>query len=146
MENSNNHTDRTAFRARLSKLIEALEMSASQFARELGYERPEKVYAMLKGKFLPSYDTLLAILDRFGEVNVDWLVRGRGSMFVKETLREADIALPVKKTTEEKILPALSEKIKLLESQLTDKEKIIKLLEKQLKLLERVPEKNNKAK
>jgi len=66
---------------RLQQLIEALDISVLEFARQLGEHRGEKVYHILHGRLKPSYDTLEKILVAFPHVNGDWLIRGEGLMF-----------------------------------------------------------------
>ena len=66
---------------RLQQLIEALDISVLEFARQLGEHRGEKVYHILHGRLKPRYDTLEKILVAFPHVNGDWLIRGEGLMF-----------------------------------------------------------------
>ncbi len=66
---------------RLQQLIEALDISVLEFARQLGEHRGEKVYHVLHGRMKPRYDTLEKILVAFPQVNGDWLIRGEGLMF-----------------------------------------------------------------
>ncbi|TAE22198.1 MAG: XRE family transcriptional regulator [Cytophagales bacterium] len=66
---------------RLQQLIEALDVSVLEFARQLGENRGEKVYHVLHGRLKPRYDTLEKILVAFPHVNGDWLIRGEGMMF-----------------------------------------------------------------
>ena len=66
---------------RLQQLIEALDISVLEFARQLGEHRGEKIYHVLHGRMKPGYDTLEKILVAFPQVNGDWLLRGEGLMF-----------------------------------------------------------------
>ncbi len=66
---------------RLQQLIEALDISVLEFARQLGEHRGEKIYHVLHGRLKPRYDTLEKILVAFPHVNGDWLIRGEGLMF-----------------------------------------------------------------
>lgn len=66
---------------RLQQLIEALDISVLEFARQLGEHRGEKIYHVLHGRLKPRYDTLEKILVAFPHVNGDWLLRGQGLMF-----------------------------------------------------------------
>ncbi len=43
---------------RLSRLIDTLGLTTYQFSKALGYDRPEKIYAVVNGKTKPSFDTL----------------------------------------------------------------------------------------
>lgn len=117
---------------RLQELLTFWKLNPNQFAKELGYERPEKIYGILNKKFKPSFDTLMDIVKHYPQVNANWLLRGEGSMFMEDE----------KSNSQTTSLEA--QKIKWLEAQLTekdkqlaDKERIIALLEKQIKLLEK---------
>lgn len=66
---------------RLQQLIEALDISVLEFARQLGEHRGEKIYHILHGRLKPRYETLEKILRVFPQVNGDWLLRGEGLMF-----------------------------------------------------------------
>jgi hypothetical protein len=120
---------------RLQEFLDYLQLNTHQFAKELGYERSEKIYGILHKKFKPSYDTLMDILLRFPELSAEWLFRGEGEMFVRKE--------PVSQQTLE--MGLLKEKLRSLESlqtekdkQLTDKERMIAILEKQVNLLEKM--------
>jgi transcriptional regulator with XRE-family HTH domain len=67
--------------ARLQQLIDALDISVLEFARQLGEKRGEKVYHILHGRLKPRYETLQKILQAYPTVNADWLLRGEGHMF-----------------------------------------------------------------
>ncbi|MGV3557773.1 helix-turn-helix domain-containing protein [Larkinella arboricola] len=66
---------------RLQQLIDALDISVREFARQLGEKRGEKVYHILHGRLKPRYETLEKILQTYPDVNADWLLRGEGLMF-----------------------------------------------------------------
>ena len=83
--------------SRLQQLIDALNVSVLEFARQLGERRGEKVYHILHGRLKPRYDTLEKILAVYPQVNGDWLMRGEGLMF--KTLDSPSAAI----TTEERL-------------------------------------------
>ncbi|MFC5412181.1 XRE family transcriptional regulator [Larkinella bovis] len=66
---------------RLQQLIDALDISVLEFARQLGEKRGEKVYHILHGRLKPRYETLQKIVQAYPQVNTDWLLRGEGLMF-----------------------------------------------------------------
>jgi hypothetical protein len=120
---------------RLQQLLGVLKLNPNQFAKELGYERPEKIYGILNKKFKPSFDTLMDIVTHYPQVNANWLLRGESSMFTADE----------KSNSEATSLEA--QKIKWLElqlaekdKQLTDKERMMAILEKQVALLEKIVE------
>jgi Predicted transcriptional regulator len=55
-------------------------MTVPEFARSLGFDRADKIYNLVKNKFNPSYDILSAITNKFVEIDVNWLITGKGSM------------------------------------------------------------------
>jgi phage repressor protein C with HTH and peptisase S24 domain len=71
---------------RIAALIAHLGMSAYQFAKALGYDRPEKIYTILNKRNKPGYDTLVDILSHFDQVSVEWLMLGKGEMLKKSNL------------------------------------------------------------
>lgn len=79
---------------RIAELISHLGMTPYQFAKELGYDRPEKIYTILSKRNKPGYDTLADILRRFDQVNAEWLMVGKGEMLKKQTVH-VSISTPV---------------------------------------------------
>lgn len=67
---------------RFNALVKALGHNISSFARALGYERSDKLYNIQKGKYYPSFEILDDITKNFVSVNADWLITGRGDMFL----------------------------------------------------------------
>jgi predicted transcriptional regulator len=103
---------------RLQQLIEALDISALEFARQLGEHRGEKIYHVLHGRLKPRYDTLEKILVAFPNVNGDWLIRGEGMMF-RSVSPSAAVTTDERLRNMEFLLFQLNERINLLQ-QTTD--------------------------
>lgn len=102
--------------ARLQQLIDALDISVLEFARQLGEKRGEKVYHILHGRLKPRYETLQKILSAYPTVNADWLLRGEGLMF--RTLSQtplAAITLDDRLRNMEFLLFQLNERVALLQ-------------------------------
>ncbi|MBC7923618.1 MAG: S24 family peptidase [Ferruginibacter sp.] len=74
---------------RMSALLTALHMTPYQLAKELGYRAPEKIYTIINRKSKPGFDTLTDILNRFDELSSEWLMRGDGEMFKKDSNQTA---------------------------------------------------------
>ncbi len=72
---------------RIKALIDKLGMTTYQFAKEIGYERKEKIYNLVNGKTQPGWETIEDIIERFPELNGDWLLRGVGDMFKTEAVQ-----------------------------------------------------------
>ncbi|HQH41969.1 MAG TPA: helix-turn-helix transcriptional regulator [Bacteroidales bacterium] len=67
---------------RLLALMKAESLTPSQFADELAIQR-SAVSHLVSGRNLPSYDVLVKILNRFPEINPEWLLLGKGEMYKK---------------------------------------------------------------
>lgn len=72
---------------RLDALIKALGKNSNSFSQEIGVSNTH-IYYIVKGnktlggkKNKPSFDLLSKISETFPDVNLEWLVNGRGSMF-----------------------------------------------------------------
>ena len=69
---------------RFKKLLEFLNMNASEFSSKLGYNSPEKIYRIFRNKGenenKPSFDILADISNMFENINIDWIITGKGDM------------------------------------------------------------------
>lgn len=100
---------------RLQELIDALNISVLEFARQLGERRGEKVYHILHGRLKPRYDTLEKILQTYPQVNGDWLMRGEGLMFKQLNSPSAAITTEERLRNVEFLLFQLNERMALLQ-------------------------------
>ena len=64
---------------RISLLIKAKNLSAAQFADEIGVQR-SSISHLMSGRNKPSLDLIQKTLQRFPEVSTEWLLFGRGEM------------------------------------------------------------------
>ncbi|MBE0674453.1 MAG: helix-turn-helix transcriptional regulator [Bacteroidales bacterium] len=81
---------------RLSQLLRALNLSAAQFADQIGVQR-SSISHVISGRNKPSMDFTEKILRHFPQVNVEWLIMGNGSMLKGGDLFSAPVekdALP----------------------------------------------------
>jgi transcriptional regulator with XRE-family HTH domain len=101
--------------SRLQQLIDALNVSVLEFARQLGERRGEKVYHILHGRLKPRYDTLEKILAAYPQVNADWLLRGEGLMFKQLDSPSAAITTEERLRNVEFLLFQLNERMALLQ-------------------------------
>jgi transcriptional regulator with XRE-family HTH domain len=101
---------------RLQQLIDALNVSVLEFARQLGERRGEKVYHILHGRLKPRYDTLEKILAAYPQVNGDWLLRGEGLMFRQLNSPSAAITTEERLRNMEFLLFQLNERMALLQA------------------------------
>ena len=100
---------------RLQELIDTLNISVLEFARQLGEHRGEKVYHILHGRLKPRYDTLEKILVAFPQVNGDWLLRGEGLMFKGMASPMAAVTTEERLRNVEYLLFQLNERVALLQ-------------------------------
>lgn len=78
---------RRAICTRFAQLLGELEPNnVSKIAKKLGYGSPSTLYAVIKGDNLPDVDKLyrLGTECRYGKQfpNIDWVITGRGEMFI----------------------------------------------------------------
>jgi len=90
---------------RIAYLIETLGITNNRFSESINVN-PTVVHNIIKGRrSKPSYDLLEKILDKYEEVNSEWLLRGTGRIWKSKTnvLRSK----PTGKTLETKIIALL---------------------------------------
>lgn len=68
---------------RILALLEAEQISPARFAEVLGVQR-SGISHILSGRNLPSLDMLTRILHHFPNVSAEWLLRGKGSIYMEK--------------------------------------------------------------
>ncbi|MGE4587755.1 MAG: hypothetical protein AB7D05_10480 [Mangrovibacterium sp.] len=65
---------------RVHMMIQSLNITPNSFATNLGYERSQTIYDIIKGKSAPSYGFFRRfMLSPYSQIiNIDWLLTGRG--------------------------------------------------------------------
>lgn len=63
--------------------MEHYELSSSLFADKIGVQRSSMSH-ILKGRNRPSLDFIMRLIETFPEVNLYWLLNGKGDFPVKE--------------------------------------------------------------
>lgn len=87
---------------RLDQLLDELGLNANKFAKKLGYDRSVTIYNVLNGKTQPGYNLLHDIATHIPEVNIHWLLSGKGEMLrgnIENSSGENDI-FPIVVNTE----------------------------------------------
>ncbi|KQS52543.1 MAG: helix-turn-helix transcriptional regulator [Flavobacterium lindanitolerans] len=79
------------FIKRLEKILDYYNLTASSFADKIGVQR-SSISHLLSGRNKPSLDFILKILDVFPEIDLYWILNGKGS-FPKNN-EEYNIAYP----------------------------------------------------
>jgi transcriptional regulator with XRE-family HTH domain len=77
---------------RISLLIQAKNLSAAQFADEIGVQR-SSISHLMSGRNKPSLDLIQKTLQRFPEVSSEWLLFGKGEMVRELNLFETQSRL-----------------------------------------------------
>lgn len=87
------------FSKRLQKVIEHYGESASSFAVKIGVQR-SSISHILSGRNKPSLDFVLKILSTYPEVELYWLLNGKGDFLGEATHRTAPENKPPVKVPE----------------------------------------------
>lgn len=74
---------------RIKRFIDLQNLTSSSFANEIGVQR-SSVSHVLSGRNKPSLDFVTKIKDRFPEVNLEWLISGKGSMISVQQKKETN--------------------------------------------------------
>lgn len=91
---------------RINLLLKAKNISARQFAEEIGIQ-PSGMSHILSGRNNPSLDFVMKVVRRWPEVNINWLMFGKGEMFAGAPLNVAPVApAPVTPTPVATPMPA----------------------------------------
>lgn len=128
----------TTVHERIKLLMETFDMNVYKFAKEIGEDRAEKFYNIIKGKMKPNFDTMNDIGQRFPEVNFDWLIMDRGNMLLTNLLYPND---PEPIEEPQPPSPLFVSRIEMLEQQLADRNKMIELLQSEVVFLREVVKK-----
>jgi len=66
------------FTTRLKKIIDYYQLTASLFADKIGVQR-SSISHILSGRNKPSLDFILKVTNKFQEVDIYWLLNGKGT-------------------------------------------------------------------
>ncbi len=66
--------------SRILLILKTQNLSSSQFADEIGVQR-SSISHILSGRNNPSLEFVTKILKRYPEINSDWIIFGKGSMY-----------------------------------------------------------------
>ncbi|MCX7549488.1 helix-turn-helix domain-containing protein [Xanthomarina sp. F2636L] len=89
------------FAKRLQKVIDYYNESASSFAEKIGVQR-SSISHILSGRNKPSLDFVLKVLSSFPEVELYWLLNGKGQFPSEEKL---EVKIPIEKNSKEEKKP-----------------------------------------
>lgn len=72
---------------RLKEILEYYNLNSSRLAERLGVQR-SGISHIMAGRNKPGYDFIKGILNLFPEIDANWLITGKGSMFKEESQEE----------------------------------------------------------
>jgi transcriptional regulator with XRE-family HTH domain len=76
------------FSERLQSVINQYDISPADLSKKMGFKQPSRIYRLLSGEHLPSFEFLEDFSQTFTEVNIEWLVTGNGEMLKKVQVLE----------------------------------------------------------
>lgn len=87
---------------RILLILKTKNISPSQFADEINVQR-SNISHIISGRNKPSLEFVKKILDRYKEINTEWLINGVGPMLKESTVlsSEPDLFSPVKRISVE---------------------------------------------
>lgn len=89
------------FSSRLQKVIDFYDLSASLFAENIGVQR-SSISHILSGRNKPSLDFIMKILAAYPDVELYWLLNGRGKFpLTKQKVEEKPLLSYNKSTTDD---------------------------------------------
>ncbi|KAF2518747.1 helix-turn-helix transcriptional regulator [Flavobacterium salilacus subsp. salilacus] len=91
------------FLKRLETILDYYNMSASVFADKLGVQRSGLSH-LLSGRNKPSLDFVLKLVDSFPEVDLYWLLNGKGNFPKQETDKNINTTSPAPSVNKQDII------------------------------------------
>jgi len=109
--------------------------NVNSFAKDwLNYSSPEKIYRLKEENKSPSYEILQNISNKFENINMNWLLTGKGNMLLDGSVIEPKEPIQQQK----EVVVAECEKCKEKERVIISQQKTICLLEDKIESLENV--------
>lgn len=99
------------FSKRLENVIDFYGESASSFAEKIGVQR-SSISHILSGRNKPSLDFVLKVLSAYPEVELYWLLNGKGSFPKNDTETVQEFEIPKKVIPQEFSISNSEKKIK----------------------------------
>lgn len=115
------------FASRLRKVLDHHEITAYKLGKDIGYSNAA-IGNMLAGKSNPNFDFVVRLMELFPMLNGNWLVMGRGDMFVDPNIRPKGM-----RSHPPDLLESKNEIIKLLNENTQMKDEKIRRLTEELR-------------
>lgn len=89
----------TDFAKRLQKILEFYSISATAFAEEIDFNR-STISHLLSGRNKPSLEFVMKVLQKYPEVELYWLLNGKGSFPSNKKSQTEILNLPIQEKVE----------------------------------------------
>ena len=89
------------FGNRLQKIIDFYNISATELSNQISFNR-STIYHLLSGRNKPSLDFVMKVLQKFPEVELYWLLNGKGSFPAVKSTPNSILTLSKNKLPTEK--------------------------------------------
>lgn len=108
------------FIKRLEIILDYYSLNASSFADKIGVQRSSLSH-LLSGRNKPSLDFILKILDVFPDVDLYWILNGKGTFPKSELNSDAIVATPTPISNTEIVATKNEKTVDLFSEELTNK-------------------------
>lgn len=75
---------------RILAIIKEEDLTAAKFAQEIGVQ-PSSISHIFSGRNKPSIDLITKILSRFPGISADWILQGKGKMYVYQNEKQEEL-------------------------------------------------------
>ena len=108
------------FGIRLQKFLQHYEITAYKLGKDIDFSNAA-IGNMLSGKTMPSFDFLSKLMELYPLVNANWLMMGRGEMFVDPNIKPRNNKLHSPDLLESKneIIGLLNEHVKMKDDKIS---------------------------
>lgn len=99
---------------RIEELIKYLDLNPNSFSKSIGLTGNSTISRIVKGKTMPSYETLLLICDTYDWLNIRWLMTGEGEMIRSDQKDESIDVLKDKIEYQKGLIKTLKETLDMI--------------------------------
>ena len=111
---------------RLKQFISAENITQAQFADTINVVRAS-VSHILAGRNKPSYEFICGLMRHYPNLNIEWLMFGKGKMYKDSSVQPADLFTEEPEVYSEPITPLVEEKFELPEPIITESKQQIEI-------------------
>jgi predicted transcriptional regulator len=112
------------FIKRLEIILDYYSLNASSFADKIGVQRSSLSH-LLSGRNKPSLDFILKILDVFPEVDLYWVLKGKGTFPKSETENNINLLASTPISNTQNVETKLEEAVDLFSEAMTNKKNLV---------------------